>query len=254
MNALVEARGVSVVRDGARILRDISFAAGAGECVGLVGPNGAGKTTLLRVLAGLQDLASGEALAGGAPLARLTPVQRGRTIAYLPQLRPIYWSMTVERIVALGRFAYGAPAQLEGEDRAAVERAIAAVDVAPLRDRPATALSGGEAARTHLARALAAETPALLADEPTAALDPKHQLAIMRVLAARAAAGGLVVAALHDLALAARFCTRIVLIDGGAVIEDGAPAAVLTQAHLSRCFGAAARVETHNGRLEIGFD
>ena len=254
MSAVLETVSLSVSRGGTAVLRDVSFNAAAKDFIGVIGPNGAGKTTLLRALAGLQPLAAGAAKATGENVASLSPIKRGRTISYLPQARPVYWSMTVERIVALGRFAYGAADELEGENRTAVDRAIAAADIAHLRQRPATNLSGGEAARMHLARALAAEAPILLADEPTAALDPKHQLAIMRVLAARAEAGGLVVAALHDLALAARFCTRIILLEDGRVTADGAPLDAMSENNLARAFGVSVRVSSENGRISISFD
>lgn len=254
MSALLEALKLSVVRDGAETLRGVNFSAAAREFIGVIGPNGAGKSTLLRALAGLQAPSAGEAKATGETVATLAPIRRGRTISYLPQARPVHWSMNVERIVALGRFAYGAAERLEGEGAAAVDRAIAATDIAHLRHRPATALSGGEAARMHLARALAAETPILLADEPTAALDPKHQLAIMRVLAARAEGGGLVAAALHDLGLAARFCTRIILLEEGRITADGAPLEAMSEANLARAFGVDARVSTESGHIAISFD
>lgn len=253
MSALVEIRRIKVERNRARILDDVTFAAGAHEFIGLIGPNGAGKTTLLRVIAGLEKPAPGECLVSGDHVAALSPVVRARRISYLPQARPIYWSMQVENIVALGRFAYGAPSRLAGEDAAAVERAIEAAGIEHLRGRVATELSGGESARMHLARALAAETPMLLADEPTAALDPRHQLAIMKVLRARADGDGLVIAALHDLALAARFCTRIILLERGKVTADGGPSAVLTTENLSRAFGVQAEISHTHGALSIAF-
>ncbi|MGE0407717.1 MAG: ABC transporter ATP-binding protein [Amphiplicatus sp.] len=243
MSVLLECRHVSEPR----ILKEVSFGADKGEFVGLIGPNGAGKTTLLRVLAGLEP-AQGDRLIFGEPVAATAPVVRARRLSYLPQMRPVHWSMRVENIVALGRFAYGAPARLEGADAAAVARAVEATGIGALLSRPATALSGGEAARMHLARALCAETPILLADEPTAALDPRHQLAIMTALRERAGSA-LVIAALHDLALAAKFCTRIILLDAGRLAADGAPNAVLTAANLSRVFGVALRLSEDGALL-----
>lgn len=178
MSVLLECRHVSEPR----ILKEVSFGADKGEFVGLIGPNGAGKTTLLRVLAGLEP-AQGDRLIFGEPVAATAPVVRARRLSYLPQMRPVHWSMRVENIVALGRFAYGAPARLEGADAAAVARAVEATGIGALLSRPATALSGGEAARMHLARALCAETPILLADEPTAALDTENGHAVMALLA-----------------------------------------------------------------------
>ncbi len=148
--------------------------------------------------------------------------------------------MTAEAIVALGRYAYGAPRRLAPADRAAVERAVAAADIEAFRTRIVTTLSGGEQARVHLARALAAEAPVLLADEPTAALDPGHQLAIMEILAGRAGAGGLVIAALHELDLAARFCTRIVVVSAGRIVADGPPAEALAEENVETVFGVRA--------------
>ncbi|MBI1365301.1 MAG: ATP-binding cassette domain-containing protein [Alphaproteobacteria bacterium] len=252
MKARIEARDVIVGRDG-RILNGVSLSARAGEMIGLVGPNGAGKTTLLRALAGLEPVSAGSCDIDGQAAAAMAPTVRARKLSYLPQTRPLFWSMTVEAIVALGRFAYGAPDRLEGEDAAAVARAMEATGVDRLKARAATTLSGGEAARMHLARALAAEAPILLADEPTAALDPRHQLAIMKVLRARADDGTLVIAALHDLSLAARFCTRIILLANGRAIADDAPAGALTETHLASAFGVAASVSKAGDRLEIRF-
>jgi iron complex transport system ATP-binding protein len=253
MSALVETRDISVERNGARILDGVSLTANGGEFIGLIGPNGAGKTTLLRSIAGLETSHAGECLMKGEDVAKLAPVARARAVSYLPQLRPIYWSMPVEAIVALGRFAYGAPSRLQGEDAAAAARAIEAAGVAHLQGRAATELSGGESARVHLARALAAETPILLADEPTAALDPRHQIAIMKLLRERADAGGLVIAALHDLQLAARYCTRIILLEDGRVRADGGPSAVLTAGNLSRAFGVSAAIARDERGLVVSF-
>lgn len=254
MSALIEVRNLHVSRSGAAILKGVSFAAGPGAFIALAGPNGAGKSTLLRALIGLEEPDAGACLIDGAPARALAPLVRARRVAYLPQTRPVYWAMPAGAIVALGRFAYGAPARLEGEDAAAVARALAACDIAHLTARPAHALSGGEAARVHLARALAAETPALLADEPTAALDPRHQLAIMRTLRRRADAGALVIAALHDLALAARFCTRIVLLSEGAIAADGPPETALAPERLRGVFGVRAAFLGEQARPAIIFD
>lgn len=254
MSALLHIRDARITRGRAHILNSVSFEAEAGEFIGVIGPNGAGKSTLLRVCSGLEALGSGAALINGAPVGALAPTLRARAVSYLPQTRPLFWSMSVEAIVALGRFAYGAPETLEGKDAKAVERAIAATGIGHLRGRPATELSGGEAARMHLARALAGETPILLADEPTAALDPRHQLTVMRAMRARADDGTLVIAAIHDIALAARFCTRILLIENGRLTATGTPQETLTARNLSEAFSAAAQVNLTEGRIRIEFE
>ncbi|MFZ5616413.1 MAG: ABC transporter ATP-binding protein, partial [Pseudomonadota bacterium] len=204
------------IRRGEAILVDgVSFCAARGEFIGVVGPNGAGKSTLLRALAGLDRSASGSVTIGGIPIGSMTPAGRARARAYLPQIRETNWAMTAEAVVGLGRFAYGAPHRLGPADRAAVERALVATDSTSFRRRVASTLSGGEEARIHLARALAAEAPILIADEPTAALDLKHALSIISTLRTQADGGGLVIAALHDLDLARRHCTRIIALDRG---------------------------------------
>ena len=126
----------------------------------------------------------------------------------------------------------------------AIERAMSRADVLHLRDRIATELSGGERARALFARALAVETPALIVDEPLASLDPGHQIDVMELLRAEAATGGTVIAVLHDLTLAARYCDRLLLIDAGRIVADGAPADVLTTERLRVVYGIDARVET----------
>ena len=178
--------------------------------------------------------------------------ERARRIAYLPQHRDVHWGVTTDAVVALGRFAYGQAGHFADEDRAAVDRAMTAAGAAHLKGRTITALSGGEGARVHLARALAGETPVLVVDEPTAALDPRHQLAIMSILKARAENGGLVIAALHDLNLAARYCSRMLVLQDGAIAADGPPMDVLDTDLVARVFGVSAIVqETDGARLMI---
>jgi iron complex transport system ATP-binding protein len=233
MSAL-EAVNLTVRRKGAALIDAVSLNAASGDFIGLVGPNGAGKTTLLRALCGLDEGASGSVLIDGTDIGAFSPRERARRIAYLPQIREVAWAITAEAVVALGRFAYGAVSHLGSEDRAASARSTAA-----FRTRTMPTLSGGEQARVHLARALAAETPILLADEPTAALDPKHQRAVMAALRAKAETGGLVIAALHDLRLAERWCTRILVLSGGRMLADASPAQALTMEIMEEVFGVS---------------
>jgi iron complex transport system ATP-binding protein len=233
----IEAISLTVRRRGAVLIEGVSLSAARGDFIGLVGPNGAGKTTLLRALAGLDGSAEGRVLIDGADMRALSPRERARRIAYLPQAREVAWAITAEAVVALGRFAYGAAARVGAQDRAAVDRALAATGAGAFRTRTITTLSGGEQARVHLARALSAETPVLLADEPTAALDPKHQQAIMRALRAKADGGAIVIAALHDLALVRRFCTRTIVISQGAIVADGEPIFVPSPESMHEVFG-----------------
>jgi iron complex transport system ATP-binding protein len=232
----------AVVQRGKRVILDrLDLTLEAGELVALVGPNGSGKTTALRALLGLIPVLSGSATIGGADVRSLDPIRRARQVAYLPQSRPMAWAISVQDAVALGRFAYGGSGErLSIDDQAAVDQAIAACDLEALKDRAVTNLSGGELARVHMARALATQAPALLADEPTAALDPRHQWQVMQVLAQQAKRGGGVMVVVHDLALAAAVCSRIVLIKDGKVLANGTPFDVLTPDNIGAAYGVQA--------------
>lgn len=213
---------IAVSLNKRRILDDISLTADMGEFIGLIGPNGAGKSTLLKAAAGLLPLDAGTRTLDGAPLESLEPKARARALSYLPQARPLYWALTARDVAALGRFAFGNPLTEDARDREATDKALMLCGAAHLADRPASELSGGELSRVHLARALAGETPLLLADEPAAALDPAHQFAVMTLLRAMAEKGKTVIAALHDLPLAARYCTRLVVMNEGRIRFNGA--------------------------------
>ena len=240
--------GVSVTLGGHRILHDASLRLGPGELVALLGPNGAGKTTLLRALLGLVQRSGGRVRIGGDDPARLPASERARRIAYLPQSRPLAWPIRVRDVVALGRFAHGASiGRLRGADAAAVERALLACGVGRLADRPCDTLSGGELARVHVARAMAAEAPFLIADEPTAALDPLHRHRIMGLVRACAGGGGGVLVVLHEAALAARFADRLVWLADGRIVADGPPEETLTPQRLAEVYGVRARVRRIDG-------
>ena len=234
---------LSVTLGGRAVVREASLTLARGELVALLGANGAGKTTLLRGALGLAPRAGGTVSAGGRDPVRLAPAERARRITYLPQSRPVAWPLRVRDLVALGRFAYGAaPGRLGTADAAAVSRALAACDLERFADRPCTTLSGGELARTHVARAMAAEASFLLADEPTAALDPLHQHQVMRLVRGYADAGRGVLVVMHDAALAARAADRLVWMAGGRLVADGPPEATLTTERLAEVYGVRASV------------
>jgi iron complex transport system ATP-binding protein len=226
-----------------QVLSGIDLTLRQGEFVAMVGPNGAGKTTLLRAIAGLIP-ATGDLTVDAARLARLSPAERARRIAYLPQGHIFHWPMPVAEIVGLGRLPRSAGADLSAADRAAVARAMEATGVADHAARPVTTLSGGERARVALARVLATEAAIILADEPTASLDPRYQLIVLGILKRHAAAGGTVLAILHDLGLAARQASRLIVLDRGRIVADGAPREVLTKARIAETFGVNAQIVT----------
>jgi iron complex transport system ATP-binding protein len=238
---VLSARDLSVSLGGNAVIRNASLTLEAGRFVVLIGPNGAGKTTLLRALAGLIP-AIGAIAVDGKPLAELSRQQRARTIAFLPQGHPVHWPLAARDIVALGRFPHGAldPARLSPEDAAIVDAAMTRTGTIALADRIVQTLSGGERARIMLARVLAVGAPILLADEPTAALDPHHQIGVMEDLRAEAHRGTLVVAVTHDLPLAARLADTVILMHRGEILHHGTPETVLTDAVLADVYGIRA--------------
>ena len=244
----VEGRALRVTLRGREVLRGLDCTAQPGELTAVIGPNGAGKTTLLKALAGLIAPAAGTALLDGRSIDGWAPSELARSLAYLPQERLVHWALAVRAVVELGRLPYRSLGAGESAaDRAAIAAALAAMDVAHLAGRPVSELSGGERARVLVARALAQEPRALLADEPAAGLDPAHQLGLFRHLAALAAGGRTVIVALHDLSLAARFCHSIVLVHEGRAIAAGAPRDVLTPEHLAAAYGIRARYQSLDG-------
>jgi len=226
------------------VLHEVSATLQPGALIGVIGPNGAGKSTLLRAILGLVPPFHGTVTINGCDIARLPPRDMARTLAYLPQGQILHWPLAVERLVALGRLPHLGPmSRLGTADRAAIEAAMRRADVIHLAGRIATELSGGERARVMLARALAVGAGGLAVDEPLAALDPGHQIDVMDLLAREARAGALVIAVLHDLTMAARYCDRLLLIDGGRLVADGPPADVLTVDRLRDVYGIAGHVD-----------
>jgi iron complex transport system ATP-binding protein len=239
--AFLTAQGVNVKLSGRTVLNDISLALSSGHLVALVGPNGAGKTTLLRALAGLVP-SDGVIHVGGDALSSLRLSERARRFAYLPQGHIVHWPLPARDIVALGRYPHGAtdPARLTLRDTEAVLRAMQATDVVEFSARRVTELSGGERSRVALARVFAVEAPVILADEPTASLDPRHQIDVMKNLRSAADKGTLVIVVTHDLGLAARFADTILVLSEGRLVSQGAPREALSEQIMGEVFRISA--------------
>ena len=248
----IRLRGVTVELGGRPVVDRVDADVADGEWVALIGPNGAGKTTLLRALARLVPFA-GEIELDGTPLADLGRGELARLVAVVPQEPSTPPWMTVAEYVLLGRTPHLGPLAKEGaRDREAAARALARLDLLGFVERRLGTLSGGEKQRVVVARALAQEAAIVLLDEPTAALDIGHQQQALDLLdGLRAESGLTLVAAMHDLTLAAQYADRMVLLDGGRVVADGAPTEVLTAAVIARHYGAAIDVVPVGDRIAI---
>lgn len=236
-------KNISIETGHKTLVADASLQLNPGDLIALIGPNGAGKTSLIRGALGLEKLSAGSAAIDGQNTQSMSAASRARMVAYLPQIRPLAWPNQVRDVVALGRFTHGARlGNLTANDAQAVDGAMAQCDIAHLANRRADTLSGGESARMHCARAFAAGAPLLVADEPVAALDPRHQLQVMGLIARYVANGGGAMVVLHDIALAARYATQLIWMKEGRIAAAGTPEDTLTQARMADVFGVDARV------------
>ncbi|MGV9708079.1 heme ABC transporter ATP-binding protein [Streptomyces sp. NPDC003483] len=242
-DALAETEGLHVRLGAREVLRGVHVTARAGEVLALVGPNGAGKSTLLAALAADLRPTAGTVRIHGRPAADWTAPELALRRAVLPQSAALSFPFTVEEVVRMGRAPWAGAAGVD--DDAAVAGAMAATEVTEFAARPFSALSGGERARVAFARVLAQHAPLLLLDEPTAALDLRHQELVLRVCRERARAGDAVVVVLHDLGLAAAYAHRVAVLSAGRVAAGGPPAEVFTGALLSDVYRQPVEVLAH---------
>jgi iron complex transport system ATP-binding protein len=229
---------LSVFRGDCPVVDNVTLALEPGDFLGLIGPNGAGKTTLMRAALGILEHE------GSSSLAALSQSDRAKQAAWLPQIREIAWGLSVRDLVGLGRLPFG-PIQ---KNDAHVEAAIIKMDLGAFSDRIATQLSGGEQARVLIARALAQDTPILMADEPTASLDPANQISTLKIFSDLAQDGKGIMSSIHDLGLAVRYCTKLALLDRGKLVAFGSADEVLTPDNLQTVFS----IEAHYEKTEEG--
>ncbi|MCP2243816.1 ABC transporter ATP-binding protein [Lentzea aerocolonigenes] len=248
----IETRNLSWGVPGKTIVRDVTLTVSSGETVGLIGPNGSGKSSLLRCIAGLRTPDAGSVLYDGEDIAGWPARQRALKMAFVEQTADTDSDLRVAEVAMLGRTAHRSLWRgPDASDHAQVAAALDRLDLRGLADRPWKQLSGGERQRAHLARALAQDTQALLLDEPLNHLDVRHQLELMELVHGTSQT---VVVALHDLALAARYCDRLVLMHRGAVVAEGAGADVLTSSWLRDVFDVEAEIGRDSlGHLAVGY-
>lgn len=239
----IELDGVSCRRAGREVLREVTLSVRPGALLALVGPNGAGKSTLLALACGDLALASGEVRVDGRPLGEWSAGELARERSVLLQSNDVSFAFSARQVVEMGRNPWQGQADA-AEDETAVADALQAADVVHLADRAYTSLSGGERARVSLARVLAQQTPVVLLDEPTAALDLRHQEEVMAIARDLAHQGRAVVVVLHDLSLAAAYADEVAVVAEGTLAGLGPPAEVLTPELVGRVYGVGVHLMT----------
>ncbi|MFB9777933.1 heme ABC transporter ATP-binding protein [Brevibacterium otitidis] len=245
MSPALAAENVSVTLGRNEILRSVSLSAEAGQVISLVGPNGAGKSTLFGVLSGDHAPTSGQALIDGRPLGDFSLKELARTRAVLPQDHLVRFSYSVEEIVGLARLSHQTSPE---EDEQIVSQAISDVELAGMRRRDVQTLSGGEMGRAAFARVLAQTTPIVLLDEPTAALDLRHQESLLTRVRQLREHGACVITVLHDLNLAAAYSDRVIVLADGQIRADGTPAEVFSAELISEVYRQRVLVTEHPTR------
>ena len=229
-------------KGGRRIVDQANFSLGANELIALMGANGAGKTSLIRLALGLEKLNTGKVCFNGQPISRISVKEKARKIAYLPQQRSLAWPLSVRDVVSLG--LYGREVGRFDESlQGAVEEAIYKCSLEKLADRKTNSLSGGELARVHCARMLAAGTPLMIADEPTLSLDPYHQFQIMSIFSEYVSLGGGVLVVLHDIQTAARYSSRLIWMKEGRIVGDGSISETLNENMIEQVYGVGAQIK-----------
>ncbi|MFA7562094.1 MAG: ABC transporter ATP-binding protein [Methanoculleus sp.] len=246
MAPLLCARGLSFSYRDRQVLADVSFSLERGEILGLIGPNGSGKTTLLRCLDRILD-PEGDLRINGCDLSSVSRTEIARTIAYVPQSSGVPGSATVFETVLMGRRPHLRWSVSE-EDKRKVSKALSLLGISNFASRRVDRLSGGERQRVLIARAFAQDARVLLLDEPTSALDMRNQIEVMALLARLVEEHGIaVIAAIHDLNLAARYCHKIMMLKEGRVIGEGAPSSLLTGEMMRTVYGIEATVKDEMG-------
>jgi len=240
LSADLEVEGLTVQRLRRLVLRDVSLRIEKGQCVSIIGPNGAGKSTLMAAMLGLLPAAGGTVTLDGTPIGRLPRREIARRIAYVPQIHDGYLGFCVRDVIESARYAHVEPLDpLTEADRQAIVAAVSATGVGPLLERTVDTLSGGERQKVWIAAALAQQSPMLFLDEPTNALDPAHQVELIRIMRRFAADGNTLMVICHDLNLALALGGRVVALREGAIFFDE-PVTVLHKTdRLAELFGTS---------------
>ena len=261
---MIEIDDLSVSFGANAVLDSVDLDVPAGRFVGLVGPNGAGKSTLLRTISGVLTPDDGTVQIDGTDVASLSSRRSSQLVSVVPQDTSLSFSFDVRHLVEMGRTPYRSRFSPPDEtDRTLVDEALERTQTTHLEERPVDALSGGERQRVVIARALAQDTPVILLDEPTANLDVNHQVEVLSLVEELTASDKTVLAAIHDLTLAARYCDELAVLANGSILARGPPERVLTADTIEAAFDVEATVAmdpvtwtpvvtTIDGRMEAG--
>lgn len=241
---MISARGIQVNRGARTVVHDASLDVRRGTCVALVGPNGCGKSTLVAALCGDLEYLSGSVTVDDLDVATSSHAELAKHRAVMTQQTQVAFGFSVREVVAMGRTPWRRTSS-DAQDVAIVEHAMRQVDVAELADRPVQALSGGELSRVAMARVLAQSTDTLVLDEPTAALDLRHQVQLLECVKARTREGAAALVVLHDLTLAADFADIILVMSQGRIVASGTPAEVINPTLLTDVYGVSVITVTH---------
>ncbi|MFQ5671552.1 MAG: heme ABC transporter ATP-binding protein [Nitrospinales bacterium] len=241
---LIQLQDISFSYEKAPVLRDIALEIQKEEFVGIIGPNGAGKSTLLKLMGGILPTDQGQCSFKGRNLNRYKRKELARSVSWLPQENSMIFPFRVLEVILMGRHPYLTPLTFEGtEDFRIARRAMDLTDISDFADRFYNEISGGEKQRVMIAAALAQESEMMLLDEPTSSLDIKYQIEILNILQRLNSDEGLTLAlALHDLHLASKYCSRLVLLDQGEIVKDGPPHLVLQKEILEKIYGIEIRI------------
>ena len=243
----IRAEQVSVELGGRLVVEEVDLEVPTGELLALVGPNGAGKSTLLAAISGERRPSSGRVLIGDRATHQYGSFELARTRSMLTQDNAVSFPFLVSDVVEMGRSPWARTPDRE-RDAEAIDEATTRTDIAHLMGRRFTELSGGEKARVSLARVLAQDTPIVLLDEPTAALDLRHQEDVLRIARELASEGRTVVVVLHDLSLAGAYADRVALMENGRIRAHGTPVEVLTEQLVAEVYAVDVEVLVRDGR------
>ena len=250
---MLRVEGLSKYFGGFTAVDNVDFNLEKGEILGLIGPNGSGKSTLLKIMAGILEPDSGSVQFKESPITRINKKLFAQSVSWIPQDHPMVFPFKVSEIVLMGRHPYLSPLSFESSDDIEISRkAMETTMTSQFADRDFNEISGGEKQRVMIASALAQNPEMMLLDEPTAALDLKYQVQILKILKDLNKEHKMtLILAMHDLNLASKFCNRLILLDKGQIVRDGSPEQVLEKDILEQIYGVELDLDSKDGCIRI---